>query len=410
MTGMRSWAADVAIGAAVALVGVWTIIASDGLDLAYQGGPLLVTLGAAVAAALYRQAPGVALGIVWLTCLYQVIASVDIVFAQLAVALVAFGAARYGSTATLWMSGISIPAGASVGILYVLARPFAVIDVVGPDLLMRGQLLPGRVILFGLAALIPLVVPWLVGLLLRVRADSQAETELAQAGREQAEQQQLAAEEMARMRADQATLARDVHDVVGHSLAVILAQAESAQFLPDDDVARVKQTLAAIAGSARESLQDVRQVLASTSESGTTASVPEGGLDRLLEGVESAGNDVRDSVSGLPQPLPPELNVVAFRVLQEMLTNALKHGRRGEPIHVDRAWHGELRLEVENVVDRKSDTGVLGEGMGLPGMRRRLESVGGRLDTRQRERDDVVTWTSTAWIPLRAGHGTGVWP
>lgn len=410
MSALRRWAPDAAIGLAVALVGTWQIVAPEGFYFAFQSDRLLVTFAIAVAAALYRQVPSLALAIVWLTGLYQLSASVDIVFAQLAVALVAFGAARHGSTATLWASGISIPAGAAAGILYVLARPYAVSDIVGQDLLLRGQLLPARVVLFGLAALFLLVVPWLVGLLLRVRTTSQAETEVAVAGRQQAEQQQIAAEEVARLRAEQATLARDVHDVVGHSLAVILAQAESAQFLPDDDVARVKQTLAAIAGSARESLQDVRQVLASTSESSVATSVPEGGLDRLVDGVRASGNDVRDTLTGTPQPLPPELDVIAFRVLQEMLTNALKHGRRGEPIHVDREWAGELRLEVDNVVDGAAVAGVLGEGMGLPGMRRRLESVGGRLDTRQRDRDGVLTWTSTAWIPLRSSAGTVVWP
>jgi signal transduction histidine kinase len=411
MTEARRWLPDLGIGAAVLVVGTWAIVASDRFyDVAYQSDRLLVTAGMALAAALFRRAPGAALALVWVTCIYQVLGGADVAAAELAVALVAFGAARYGSTATLWASGLSIPAGAAVGILYVLARPMAVVDVVGEDLVMRGDVLPARVVLFGLAALLPLVVPWLLGLLLRVRERSQAETEVAQAGREQAVQQQLAAEEVALLRAEQAALARDVHDVVGHSLAVILAQAESAQFLPDDDVARVKQTLVAIAGSARGSLQDVRQVLASTGDTGATSSVPDGGLDRLVEGVRAAGDDVRSSVAGTPQPLPPDLDVVAFRVLQEMLTNALKHGRRGQPIHVDRQWHGELRIEVENVVDRVAGSRTVGEGMGLPGMRRRLESVGGRLDTRERERDEVVTWTSTAWLPLHTDPGTVIGP
>ena len=410
VSALQKWAPDAAIAVAVLVVGVWTIVAPEGYDPSYQGGRLLVTAGFAAAAGLYRAAPPVALALVWLTCLYQVTNSVNIVYAQLAVALVAFGAARYGSTAALWVSGLSIPAGMLLGILYVLPRPYVVGDILGQDVLLRGEIATSRGVLIALVALLPLVVPWLLGLLLRVRRTSRAETLEARAGRDLAEQQQLAAEEMARLRADQAALARDVHDVVGHSLAVILAQAESAQFLPDDDVARVKQTLAAIAGSARESLQDVRQVLATTADSGTTTSVPEGGLDRLVEGVRSGGNDVRDEVSGTPQPLPPELDVVAFRVLQEMLTNALKHGRRGEPIHVDRDWRGELRIEVENVVDHDGGTALLGEGMGLPGMRRRLESVGGRLDTRRRDRDGSTTWTSTAWIPLRPAPGTVVWP
>ena len=392
-----------AIGLAVLVVGLWTIVAPDSYSASSESDRILLTIGFAVAAGLYRAAPHVALAVVWLACSYQLADGVYLVYAEVAVALVAYGTARYGSTATLWVSGLSIPLGMVVGALYVLARPYVITDIVGQGVLLRGDIVASRAVLVALVALMPLVLPWLVGLLLRVRTTSRAETAVARAGREQAEQQQLAAEEVARLRADQAALARDVHDVVGHSLAVILAQAESAQFLPDDDVARVKQTLAAIAGSARESLQDVRRVLASTSDSAATVSLPEGGLDRLLEGVEASGHEVVGSVSGTPRPLPPELDVVAFRVLQEMLTNALKHGRRGEPIHVDRQWHDDLRIEVDNVVDGAAATALLGEGMGLPGMRRRLESVGGRLDTRRRERDGVSSWTATAWIPLRPG-------
>ena len=109
---------------------------------------------------------------------------------------------------------------------------------------------------------------------------------------------------------------------------------------------------------------------------------------------------------GTPQPLPPELEVVAYRVLQEMLTNAIKHGRRDQPVHVERhwpegSWDRDLRIEVRNVEDRPDDLGrptrpepvdaVPADhrrGQGLEGMRRRLDSVGGRLDVRRRDEPD----------------------
>ena len=65
---------------------------------------------------------------------------------------------------------------------------------------------------------------------------------------------------------------------------------------------------------------------------------------------------MNSTVVGQPQPLPPELATVAYRVLQEMLTNALKHGRRGDPVHVEQHWEGELRLEVANVCADLSET------------------------------------------------------
>jgi signal transduction histidine kinase len=100
-----------------------------------------------------------------------------------------------------------------------------------------------------------------------------------------------------------------------------------------------------------------------------------------------------------------------------MLTNAIKHGSRRVPIVVERHWEGELRLEVRNPVDPVETVETdaadgLAEtqpiavqqviaGQGVEGMRRRLESVGGRLDVRRRDAVDASTWTATAWVPLR---------
>jgi signal transduction histidine kinase len=114
--------------------------------------------------------------------------------------------------------------------------------------------------------------------------------------------------------------------------------------------------------------------------------------------------------TGAPQPLPPELETVAYRVLQEMLTNAIRHGRRDTPILVEQRWEGELRIEVRNVPARTDeetgprsalDPGAPAAGQGLGGMRRRLESVGGRLDVRRREESDGPTFIATAWVPMR---------
>jgi signal transduction histidine kinase len=80
-----------------------------------------------------------------------------------------------------------------------------------------------------------------------------------------------------------------------------------------------------------------------------------------------------------------------------MLTNAIKHGRRDQPVHVERHWEGDLRIEVQNGVlsGDSPDSG----GQGLEGMRRRLEAVGGRLDVRRRA--SPPTFTATAWVPVR---------
>jgi anti-sigma regulatory factor (Ser/Thr protein kinase) len=107
-------------------------------------------------------------------------------------------------------------------------------------------------------------------------------------------------------------------------------------------------------------------------------------------------------------------------VLQEMLTNALKHGRRGEPVRVERRWQGDLRIEVQNAVSAPDGAGTLRSaptddtlrvgtvtpGRGLDGMRRRLDSVGDRLDLRRRDDAAVgTTFTSTARVPLQTWTG-----
>lgn len=252
-------------------------------------------------------------------------------------------------------------------------------------------------------------IPWLVGLLNRGQAKT-AESEqvavVARNGEQQAKAEREQAQEIAHLRADQARLAREVHDVVGHSLAVVLAQAESAQFLPAESTEEHKRLLADIATTARQSLQDVRAVLGATRDGAFTTPLVTGGMDALIEGVRSAGSDVRSSMVDIPRPLPPERDAVAYRVLQEMLTNALRHGQRDAPITVEGHWDGQWRIEVANSYGPPDEEHT--DGTGVEGMQRRLESVGGHLDVRRRSIEDVgsdsgrQTYTATAWLPLES--------
>ena len=248
-----------------------------------------------------------------------------------------------------------MPAAAAIAAVYIhstdgeFGRFNSLVDLVGYQQAVRvGDY--STVALIGLSGIAVLGMPWLAGLVMRFR-DRAEESRVSQvAAEDSAARATVAAEqsrEIARLREDQARLARDVHDVVGHSLAVILAQAESAQYLEDADTQKLKQTMENIATSARTSLQDVRHVLTPT----PAANVRTGSLDALINGVRESGHEVVSSEVGVRQPLPPELDVVAYRVLQEMLTNAIKHGRRDEPVFVERHWEGELRIEVRNVIE-----------------------------------------------------------
>jgi signal transduction histidine kinase len=407
----RTWVPDLTAAAIVAFLGVYE--ASTAWVLPGSRAELVfVAIGTAAAVGLSRRLPAAALALVWGVCGLQVLAGIDLMLVQLAIAAVAFGTARWGNAATVWLSALSIPVAAMIVTVIVNSRGLGgLADLAGNpglldavrDLSMTWQLTAA---VMGMATL---GAPWLVGLALRFgdRArTSQASQEAAEEDAARAVRESEQAREIARLREEQARLANDVHDVVGHSLAVILAQAESAQYLDDSDPQAMKDTMAKIATSARTSLRDVRQVLSDTPQ---PAAQP-GGLDSLVDGVRASGHEVVSTEIGSPRPLPPELEVVAFRVLQEMLTNAIKHGRRDSPVYVERHWEGELRVEVRNVVDLSpfatppgAGAGADSGGAGLDGMRRRLESVGGRLDVRRRDEDGGTTFTATAWVPVRAG-------
>lgn len=404
---LRQWPTEHLLASGIAVLGFLEILARGQLTFVL---PCVLIAVLALALWLVKRLPGVSLALVWLAALMQVMLLISPLVTQfIAVALLAFGTARYGSTTVLWLSGLSIPAVIISGVLAtgIYVRFLGSTDTA--DFLVPELALPSLVFL-----LLLLIVPWLLGLTLRVKEQS-AERELAakqaqlwaETQQQHAESERSLAQQVADLQAEQTRLARDVHDVVGHSLAVILAQAESAQFLNDDDSAGMRAVLGNVATSARGSLQDVRNVLSRTGEPGrapTTPTTLTPEFERLIDGVRAAGHRVSVTTIGTPQPLPPELATVAVRVLQEMLTNAIKHGDRDQPCLLEQHWEGELRLEVRNHCAALAETQPITsrpEGLGVPGMRSRLESIGGRLDIRRRQAPSGTTYTATAWIPLR---------
>ncbi|MFC6152799.1 sensor histidine kinase [Nocardioides yefusunii] len=323
--------------------------------------------------------------------------------------LTGFACAAWGNRWTLWASALSIPA--ATFLVAVSLDPLVVSRAAaefgfyryGYDLY---QVVDWRLVIL-VVAILALALPWFAGLAVRFRIRSEAaarETAVAEAERDDAAAARVEAEEVAHVREQQAQLARDVHDVVGHSLTVILAQAQAAQFLGDEE--QVRASLETIAATAHTSLDDVRRVLASTSGAPVPAPAVED-LHVMLDGVRASGRRVEFMEEGQPRPLPPELATVAHRVLQEMVTNAVRHGNEHEPILVERHWGWDLRLEVANAMPFEPEqavppTVVRRVGQGVTGMRRRLESVGGRLDVRIRTGDATrpSTHTVTAWLPL----------
>ena len=368
---MRS---DIALGLAFLVFGVAETLRDVTPEPATTVPRLLVAAGMGAAVASHRREAGLSLGLAWFACGIQVVWGFDIMLVEFGVVVVGYGAARYGSTATVWASAMSIPAAYGIAATSVLHRGTEMAALLGiTELTVRDV---GPAIILATSGAVPLVVPWLIGMVLRLRDWIRVVREerlLAENNRSLAEKGRAQAEEIARAREEQARLARDVHDVVGHSLAVILAQAESATFVSDADPERLRATMATIAGAARSSLGDVRRVLAATP--GSAPLPPPGDADSLINGVRASGIQVDSRVTGTPRQLPAGHGAIAYRVLQEMLTNALKHGRQGEPVIVERRWNGHLEIEVRNLTDRHAGQG----GRGVEGMRRRLASLGGIL-------------------------------
>lgn len=435
--GIAAWWPDLTTGGAVTLVGLVEVLTRAPF-LWWAPTILMLVLGIAVASA--RHLPWLAFGLMWVAAVIQLLTGTGPWLVEAAVGIVAYGMARHGSTSLVWLSGLSIPAVGMLGLLWTGA-PNDLIDVAtglrygSPDLVA----LTMPLLAWGLILFLVLGLPWFVGLTMRSLDRSRASQTAAERRQAEAEARSAAAEharlqaqEIATLKEGHAQLARDVHDVVGHSLAVILAQAEAARTRPDSDVEAMREAMGNVADSARRSLGDVRAVLSRTGGE-AAATTARGGLTELVNGVAAAGNDVRLSVLGEPVPLPPELEQVSYRVLQEMLTNALKHGRQTGPIWVELAWGDQwqpdqLRLEVANLVNdgpgltqpiRPVDGGALWAeasehptpgsgaahpGLGLISMRQRLESVGGRMDVRRRGSPDGDVFTVTCWLPVRSAE------
>jgi signal transduction histidine kinase len=409
---VRAWVPSVAVGLLVLAVGLFEAQAAPP-QYTYLDGDVfvevrtaelrLLAVAVAIAIALCRRAPAVALALSACVGLAQVAGNTPVLLVEVAFFAVVFATARWGHPVTAAAGALMVPAAAAMAITLVSQQDtLPLLSLVDASRLRDATYSFASTWRVGAGIILALLLaaPWLAGIALRFVDRARVSRLSQQRAEEQtalAQRETEQAREIARLRDEQARLARDVHDVVGHSLAVILAQAESAQYLPDDDPDRLKQTLATIATSARSSLQDVRQVL-SAPDAGPAQARP---LDTLVDGVRAGGHEVVLRELGTARPLPPDLEVTAYRVLQEMLTNAVKHGRRDEPVFVERHWpdgsHADdLRVEVRNTVSGAPE----GKGQGLDGMRERLATVGGRLDVRRREEAEGTSFTATAWLPL----------
>jgi signal transduction histidine kinase len=180
-------------------------------------------------------------------------------------------------------------------------------------------------------------------------------------------------------------IARDLHDVLAHSLAVIAAQADGTRYLSKDQPKAVVNALDTIARSARSALVDAQRVIEGVRDDGMVTPQPRlSDIPALIEGMQRGSLTVRPSESGTPAELSTGQEMAVFRIVQECLTNALKHGGRGTDVRLHFDWSGPgLTLHVASAVDPIPDdaesTASARIGRGLPGMRERAYLAGGWL-------------------------------
>ncbi|WP_246267010.1 sensor histidine kinase [Nonomuraea typhae] len=201
-----------------------------------------------------------------------------------------------------------------------------------------------------------------------------------------------AAEDRARALAERNRLARELHDSVGHALSVVTVQAAAAARVLDRDPATARTALAAIEQSARSALDDLDHVLGVLREdrAGTAPQATLADLDAL---VRASGAEVRAEVGDL-SGVPAVVSREAYRIVQEALTNAIKHGRG--PVRLAAAVHGDdLTLLVSN--DGGARRGRSG-GRGVTGMRERVRLLRGELEAGPAEGG----WRVSVRLPLRS--------
>ncbi len=186
--------------------------------------------------------------------------------------------------------------------------------------------------------------------------------------------------------AERARIARELHDVVAHSLSVVIAQADGGRYAGKPDPEAATGALEAIAATGRQALTDMRSLLGVLREGGGDEYAPQpdvAAIEGLVEDVRTSGLDVDLIVEGEPRPMPAGPQLAVFRIVQESLTNVLKHAGPACRAWVRLQWRPDA-LELSVLDDGRGASAAMadsdGKGQGVRGMRERAQLHGGRLE------------------------------
>jgi signal transduction histidine kinase len=210
--------------------------------------------------------------------------------------------------------------------------------------------------------------------------------DMARVRGERAAEAERAREEEARRRAgeERMRMARELHDVLAHNISLINVQAGVALHLMDEQPEQARTALTAIKGASKEALGELRSVLGvlrGTDEEEPRDPAPGlGRLGALVAGAQAAGLTVHTVTEGEPRPLAAGLDLAAYRIVQEALTNVARHA--GARTATVRVTYGAAELTVEVDDDGRGRAGAAppdGTGSGIAGMRERAAALGGEL-------------------------------
>ena len=244
-----------------------------------------------------------------------------------------------------------------------------------------------------------LTLAWFFGVLLGTRTEQARELRVRV---EAAEREQAFAAERATAE-ERARIARELHDVVAHSVSVMVVQASGVRRLLKEEQHRERDALMSVEQIGRQALTEMRRMLGvmrTGEEQPAAALTPQPGLqhlDRLIAQVEEAGLPVALRVEGERPELSPGVDLSAYRIIQEGLTNALKHSKGAHAEVVIRYVDSSVQLEISD--DGLGSTNGDGNGHGLVGMRERVALYGGTLEAGPRDGGGFVL---RAKLPVEA--------
>ncbi|MEV7505683.1 sensor histidine kinase [Streptomyces sp. NPDC093018] len=346
-----------------------------------------------VVVALRRRFPEQMLLLALATGLAQLVLDVETTVADFALLVIAYTVATMG---TRWASRLALVASFCAATMAQLRWPAQHSSFLGQVAIVVFQTVP-----FALA--------WVLGDSMRTRRAyfAQLEERAARLEKERAAQSKVA------VAAERARIARELHDVVAHNVSVMVVQADGAAYVLDAAPDQARKALETISSTGRQALAEMRRLLGvlrtgEHQESGEYVPQPDvEQIDELIEQCRRSGLPVDFKVEGTPRPLPSGVELTAYRIVQEALTNTRKHGGPNTGASVRLVYFDDgLGLLVED--DGKGapqelyeEGGADGRGHGLIGMRERVGMVGGTLDAGPRPGGG---FRISALLPLKPAH------